>query len=115
MICYADPHPAPGKVPSKRGVGFSFGPDYTAAFLQQNGLQLLVRSHEMQEEGYTVDHGGKCITVFSAPNYCDQMGNKGAFIRFSSEDMAPAFVQFEAVSHPNVPPMAYAGSMASFL
>ena len=27
------------------------------------------------------------ITVFSAPNYCDQMGNKGAFIRFNGKDM----------------------------
>ena len=26
-------------------------------------------------------HDGKCVTIFSAPNYCDQMGNKGAFIR----------------------------------
>lgn len=23
------------------------------------------------------------ITVFSAPNYCDEMGNKGAFIRYA--------------------------------
>ena len=43
-----DPHPMPGRAPSKRGVGFSFGPDYTAAFLKQNNLQLLIRSHEMQ-------------------------------------------------------------------
>ncbi len=100
---------------SKRGVGFSFGPDYTAAFLERNNLQLLVRSHEMQEEGYTVDHDGKCITVFSAPNYCDQMGNKGAYIRFTDESMEPAFNKFAAVPHPNVPPMAYAGNMANFL
>jgi len=38
------------------------------------------RSHECKEEGYEVEHNGKCITIFSAPNYCDQMGNKGAFI-----------------------------------
>ena len=29
-----------------------------------------------------VEHGGLLVTVFSAPNYCDQMGNKGAFIHF---------------------------------
>ena len=46
----------------------SFGPDVTAAFLEQNGLDLLIRSHEVKEEGYVVEHGGKCITVFSAPN-----------------------------------------------
>ena len=63
-------------------MGFSFGPDITEAFLKRNDLTLLVRSHEVKEEGYLVEHGGKTITVFSAPNYCDTMGNKGAFIHF---------------------------------
>ena len=38
----------------------------------------------------------------------DQMGNKGAFIRFEA-DMKPQFTKFDAVPHPNVPPMRYAG------
>ncbi|PKK16767.1 serine/threonine-protein phosphatase 5 [Columba livia] len=25
--------------------------------------------HEVKAEGYEVTHGGKCVTVFSAPNY----------------------------------------------
>lgn len=41
----------------------------------------------MKDEGYAVEHDGKCITVFSAPNYCDQMGNKGALIRFNGRDL----------------------------
>jgi len=62
-----------------RGVGVAFGADVTKAFLQRNGLELLVRSHEVKEEGFEVMHDGCCITIISAPNYCDQMGNKGAF------------------------------------
>ncbi|RQM27625.1 hypothetical protein B5M09_006786 [Aphanomyces astaci] len=57
---------------------------------------LLVRSHEVKDEGYLVEHDEKCITVFSAPNYCDQMGNKGAYIRFY-RDLKPRFTQFTAV------------------
>ncbi len=34
-----------------------------------------------------VIHDGRLVTVFSAPNYCDQMGNKGAFVRFNGSDM----------------------------
>lgn len=29
----------------------------------------MFRSHEVKPEGYEVMHGGRCITVFSAPNY----------------------------------------------
>ena len=62
---------------------------------------------------YEVEAGGKLITVFSAPNYCDQMGNKGALLRFDSNlDYEPK--QFEAVPHPPVRAMAYAGGMGMF-
>mmetsp|Transcript_16274 Transcript_16274/g.23974 ORF Transcript_16274/g.23974 Transcript_16274/m.23974 type:complete len:506 (-) Transcript_16274:38-1555(-) len=109
-LLWSDPQPFPGKSPSKRGIGWSFGPDITAAFLESNGLELLVRSHEVKDDGYLVEHGGKTITIFSAPNYCDQMGNKGAFIHFEG-DLKPSFTQYDAVSHPPVRPMAYAAGM----
>ena len=40
-------------------------------------------------------HDGKCITVFSAPNYCDTMGNKGAFITLDGADMTPKYTTYE--------------------
>jgi hypothetical protein len=55
---------------------FQFGPDVTQNFLNTNGMDYIVRSHEVKDEGYELAHDGKCITVFSAPNYCDSMGNK---------------------------------------
>eukprot|EP00510_Aplanochytrium_minuta_P010085 CAMPEP_0184075284 /NCGR_PEP_ID=MMETSP0957-20130417/71045_1 /TAXON_ID=627963 /ORGANISM="Aplanochytrium sp, Strain PBS07" /LENGTH=490 /DNA_ID=CAMNT_0026377711 /DNA_START=14 /DNA_END=1486 /DNA_ORIENTATION=+ len=112
-ILWSDPQPLPGRGPSKRGVGQSFGPDVTKAFLDDNNLELLVRSHEVREEGYLVEHDGKLITIFSAPNYCDQMGNKGAVIRFGP-DCKPNFRQFEAVSHPDIKPMAYANNQGIY-
>ena len=80
--------------------------------MNHNKLKLIVRSHEVKDEGYVVEHSGKCITVFSAPNYCDQMGNKGAMIKFDlAADLEPEFIQFTSVPHPHVPPMAYAGNI----
>ena len=109
---WSDPQPMPGRAPSKRGVGLSFGPDVTANFLNRNGLKMVVRSHEVKDEGYEVEAGGKLCTIFSAPNYCDQMGNKGALLRFDHNGEYEV-KQFTAVPHPNVRPMAYAGGMQS--
>mmetsp|Transcript_28581 Transcript_28581/g.68731 ORF Transcript_28581/g.68731 Transcript_28581/m.68731 type:complete len:503 (-) Transcript_28581:142-1650(-) len=111
-MLWSDPGPTPGRTASKRGVGVAFGPDVTADFLKTNKLEMVVRSHEMKEEGYEVEHGGKLVTIFSAPNYCDQMGNKGALMKFSGKDMAnPKYTAFEAVPHPQIRPMQYANPM----
>jgi serine/threonine-protein phosphatase 5 len=112
-MLWSDPGPMPGRHPSKRGVGVAFGADVTKRFLKDNDLELVVRSHEVKDEGFEVDHDGCLITVFSAPNYCDQMGNKGAFIRFES-DMVPHFTSFEAVPHPPSRPMQYASNSFMF-
>ncbi|KAL4858796.1 Serine/threonine-protein phosphatase 5 [Chlorella vulgaris] len=106
-MLWNDPQEAAGMTPNKRGVGVAFGPDVAKAWLEGQGLQMVVRSHEVKDEGYEVAHDGYTITIFSAPNYCDQMGNKGAFIRFDS-DCSPSFTQFSAAPHPNKRPMAYA-------
>jgi len=113
-MLWSDPSTTPGRSPSKRGVACSFGPDVTKQFLAVNKLDMIIRSHEMKEEGYEIEHDGKLITVFSAPNYCDQMGNKGAFIRFGS-DLVPKFTKFEAVHHPPVKPMKYANPLLSMM
>lgn len=109
-MLWSDPQPSKGRAPSKRGVGLSFGPDVTASFLERNGLKMVVRSHEVKDAGYEVEANGQLVTIFSAPNYCDQMGNKGALLRFDSNGEYTA-KQFTAVPHPPVRPMAYAGNM----
>lgn len=114
-ILWSDPQNAEGRAPSKRGVGIQFGPDVTHAFIKENGLDYIVRSHEVKSDGYEVAHNGKCITVFSAPNYCDTMGNKGAFITLIGSDMKPKFISYSEVPHPDVKPMAYANPLLSMI
>ncbi|XP_072884916.1 serine/threonine-protein phosphatase 5-like [Hemitrygon akajei] len=110
-LLWSDPQPQNGRSVSKRGVSCQFGPDVTKRFLEENKLDYIIRSHEVKPEGYEVTHNGKCITVFSAPNYCDQMGNQGAYIHLRGSDLKPFFHQFKTVPHPNVKPMAYANSL----
>lgn len=111
-MLWTDPQPEPGRGPSKRGVGMQFGPDITKRFCEKNGLEAIIRSHEVRMEGYEEEHDGKCITVFSAPKYCDMTENKGAYINIGS-DLKLKFHKFDAVPHPNIRPMAYANSSLS--
>jgi len=30
---------------------------------------MVIRSHEVKHQGYQVEHNGRCVTIFSAPNY----------------------------------------------
>lgn len=61
-MLWTDPQPEPGRGPSKRGVGMQFGPDVTKRFCERNGLEAIIRSHEVRMEGYEEEHDGKCIT-----------------------------------------------------
>jgi len=75
---WSDPSPEPGRGPSPRGAGVHFGPDVTKRFCEENGLQCCIRSHEVVQNGYEWQPGGRCVTVFSAANYVGQVGNLGA-------------------------------------
>eukprot|EP00835_Amoeboradix_gromovi_P002890 NODE_174_length_15906_cov_0.510533.p9 type:complete len:204 gc:universal NODE_174_length_15906_cov_0.510533:1725-2336(+) len=127
QLLWSDPSEKSGINPSKRGAGISFGPDITSDFCSKNNLELVVRSHEVKEEGYEITHDKKLITVFSAPNYVDQMGNKGAIVQLSfskTPNTTPVsdlgivggmnvwIEQFVAVPHPNIRPMAYASNLS---
>lgn len=67
---------------SVRGIACYYGSNVTDAFLQRNGLAMVIRSHECEEKGYRQLHGGRSLTVFSAPNYCGEVGNLGAVVVF---------------------------------
>ncbi|KAJ7925006.1 phosphoprotein phosphatase [Mycena leptocephala] len=105
-LLWTDPQVLPGRGPSKRGVGIAFGPDVTRKWCTLNGVTGIIRSHEVRQDGYQVEHDGLCTTVFSAPNYVDQGGNKGAFIRIDDAG-TQKYTQFDATPHPPMRPMAY--------
>ncbi|EDK39669.2 hypothetical protein PGUG_03767 [Meyerozyma guilliermondii ATCC 6260] len=65
---------------SPRGAGYLFGADVMNKFCHDNGLSQLVRAHQLCNEGYVSYWGGKCLTVWSAPNYCYRCGNKASVL-----------------------------------
>jgi len=90
-LLWSDPSPRPGR---RYGRWWMWGPDVTEAFFLDNGLELLIRSHEYHDEGYDIAHDGKVITIFSAPLYMGYYSNKGAFITLRS-DLKPQFTTFD--------------------
>jgi len=80
---WADPQAARGIGTNARGPNIiTWGPDITEHFVKTNGVRLLVRSHEVPEagRGYQWHHSRQCLTIFSASNYCQQIGNLGAVL-----------------------------------
>ena len=55
---------------SKRGTAFYFTEEAVNHFLTVNGLNTVIRVHEVMPLGYKFHMGGKVITVFSCSNYC---------------------------------------------
>eukprot|EP00029_Vermamoeba_vermiformis_P003268 TRINITY_DN1365_c0_g1_i1.p1 TRINITY_DN1365_c0_g1~~TRINITY_DN1365_c0_g1_i1.p1 ORF type:complete len:852 (-),score=214.09 TRINITY_DN1365_c0_g1_i1:61-2367(-) len=71
--------------PSDRGAGVRFGPKATENFLKHNNLELVIRSHELVDDGYLGWHGDKLYTLFSASYYCGSNDNKGAIAIFEDK------------------------------
>ncbi|GAA6025395.1 hypothetical protein JCM8202_005280 [Rhodotorula sphaerocarpa] len=110
-MLWTDPQDAEGRGPSKRGVGLGFGPDVTRRWTDLNEVTAVIRAHEVRQGGFSVEHDGRLITVFSAPNYVDQVGNLAAFARID-ETGEIHYTTFEAQPHPShIRPMMYAGGM----
>jgi len=79
-LLWADPENIEGYQPSDRGVSYLFGADVVAEFVEKHGLDLICRAHQVMEEGYQFFADRRLVTVFSAPNYCGDFDNFGAFM-----------------------------------
>lgn len=134
-LLWTDPQPENGRSMSKRGLGIQFGPDVTEKFCVKNKIRKVLRSHEVRMGGVEVEHNGRLITVFSAPDYCDATGNLGGVVHITensgydkSSDKGEGYLEaeekncpwkldietFSAVPHPDIKPMAYSKSGFGF-
>jgi serine/threonine-protein phosphatase 4 catalytic subunit len=71
---------------SQRGAGYVFGGDVCAEFLEKNNLKFMCRAHQVAQEGFVNWFGGKCYTIWSAPNYCYRGGNKATVFEIASAE-----------------------------
>lgn len=98
-ILWSDPdREITGWEPSDRGVSYRYGPDVVDAFLTKNNLSLIVRAHQVVEDGYEFFHERSLVTLFSAPNYCGQFDNAGALMMVK-EDLTCSFAILPALKN----------------
>ena len=63
-----------------RGVSVVFGEKIVQEFNKKNDLDLIIRAHQVVDEGYEFFAQRQLITIFSAPNYCGEFDNSAGIM-----------------------------------
>lgn len=58
----------------------SFGADVVQHILGRENLDLVVRAHQVVEDGYEFFANRQLVTIFSAPNYCGEFDNAASLL-----------------------------------
>jgi serine/threonine-protein phosphatase PP1 catalytic subunit len=102
-LLWADPDKdVSGWCENDRGVSFMFGHDALNSFNAKHGLDLIVRAHQVVEDGYEFFGNKQLVTLFSAPNYAGEFDNSGALMSLS-DDMLCSFQIVRPASHKTGP------------
>ncbi|KAA0185473.1 Serine/threonine-protein phosphatase [Fasciolopsis buskii] len=95
IICdllWADPdNNSNGWGENERGVSYTFGVEEVEKFMDKCSVSLIVRAHQVVEDGYEFFADKKLVTLFSAANYCGEFDNAGAVMQVS-EDLVCSFI-----------------------
>jgi|EP00672_Neobodo_designis_P019102 serine/threonine-protein phosphatase PP1 catalytic subunit len=83
-----------------RGVSFTFGADIVEKFLRKHDFDLICRAHQVVEDGYQFFAKRQLITIFSAPNYCNEFDNSGAVMSVDADLMCSFQILKPAVKKP---------------
>ncbi|CAD5214185.1 unnamed protein product [Bursaphelenchus okinawaensis] len=96
-VLWSDPQAGvQGYTPSTRGASYCFGEDALNDKLQKLNLDMVVRAHQVVNDGFEFFANRKLVTVFSAPLYCGQFNNSGAVMQIS-EDLTCSFTILQAI------------------
>ena len=65
---------------NERGVSVTFNENIVSKVVEDLDIDLICRAHQVVENGYEFFADKKLVTVFSAPNYCNQFDNAGGMM-----------------------------------
>jgi len=93
-LLWADPSPEITEwEENERGISYIFGSHALEDFMQQHDLDLIVRAHQVVEDGYEFFANRRMVTIFTARNYCGEFDNAGAII-IADEELMLSFKIF---------------------
>lgn len=68
-----------------RGVSYTFSAAVIKRFLSANRFDLVCRAHQIVEQGYEFFAKRSLVTIFSAPNYCNEFDNSGGVMKVDKD------------------------------
>ncbi|KAJ6232861.1 serine/threonine-protein phosphatase [Anaeramoeba flamelloides] len=77
---------------NERGVSYTYGEKIINQFNQVYGFDLIVRAHQVVDEGFEFFANRSLVTVFSAPYYCGEFDNAGGMIIVNEELCCSFFI-----------------------
>ena len=101
-LLWSDPDPeVQGWGENERGVSYVFGQEIISVFLKKHELDLICRAHQVVEDGYEFFAKRQLVTLFSAPNYCNEFDNAGAMMSVDENLMCSFQILIPAEKKPN--------------
>lgn len=103
---------------SSRGISYEFGGAQLEQFLALEDFDLIVRAHEVVQNGYEFFCGKKLVTVFTAPDYSGEYDNDGAIMRVqrdrSDQSLSCGFIVIYSRFRPRPKRFLASGLLAGF-
>ncbi|CAB3405908.1 unnamed protein product [Caenorhabditis bovis] len=100
-LLWSDPtNKGDGWFHSIRGISYMFGKAVVEQACKNLGIDLIIRAHQVVQDGYEMMTGRRLITVFSVPNYCNQFTNAAAVVCLNGN----LEISFQQMLPPPLPP-----------
>ncbi|EFP03847.1 hypothetical protein CRE_28749 [Caenorhabditis remanei] len=99
-LLWSDPtNKGDGWFHSIRGISYMFGKGVVEQACKSLDIDLIIRAHQVVQDGYEMMTGRRLITVFSVPNYCAQFTNSAAVVCLN----ANLQISFQQMTAPPLP------------
>ena len=92
---------------NERGVSVTFNENIVNKIVEDLDIDLICRAHQVVEKGYEFFADKKLVTVFSAPNYCNQFDNAGAMMLVDENLICGFKILIPKIKNMGLNPMMY--------